>query len=194
VQIHLNYLPNSTLQSQVDFARARERQFLRLQGLQYQSVVTYISHNTGHIVAMEYALCFCGQTYNSSVIGGQTLTTIISTWNTIPSVEDFTYEWVFIEWPVVFNISQEIIRNMMGASQEIFQGTEFFAYSDNSFDTQISMANEDISISAQAMATVLAQTGNESAAMEVFMNSLAISLTNRFVTPIKSIPSLAPHN
>ncbi len=80
---------------------------------------------------------------------------------------------------------------MVDRSQDIFQGVEWaFNISDN----YTGMANGDISIGGQAIATVLAQTGNESAAMDVFMNNLAIGLTNRFVTPIKSIPSLAPHN
>jgi hypothetical protein len=149
--------------------------------------VTYISHNTGLIVAMEYALCFCSQTYNSSMTGGQTLTTIISTWNTITSVpggEAYGWDrWVVIEGPVVFNMSLNVIDNMMAASQEIFQGVEWVDHY-----TPISDANDKVSISAQAIAAVLAQRGNESAAMDVFMNNLAISLTNRSVTPSKAIP------
>ena len=167
-----------------------------LNGIPIDFFVVYISHNTGLIVAMEYALCFCGQTYNSSVTGGQTLTTIISTWNTIKRVTSGSYGelwgFVVIEGPVVFNISEYVISNMMDASQEIFQGMVVPVSGD--FFQTISQSDTGVSISAQAIGTVFTQAGNESAAMDVFMNNLAISLTNRFVTPIKSIPSLAPHN
>ena len=168
-----------------------------LNGIPIDFFVAYISHNTGLIVAMEYALCFCGQTYNSSVTGGQTLTTIISTWNTT-SIYEF-YGWAVMEGgPVAFNISLDIIQNMMDASQEIFQGIIVADPSGGSSDylsgSLISKSDNEISISGQAIRDVLTQTSNESAAMDVFMNNLAIGLTNRSVTPIKSIPSLAPHN
>jgi hypothetical protein len=166
-------------------------------GMPIDFFVTYISPNTGHIVAMEYALCFCGQTYNSSVTEGQTLTTIISTWNTTTSLYDGEfYGWAVMEGgPVAFNISLDIIQNMMDASQEIFEGIIPADLSSGGLPgSVISKSDTEISISAQAIRAVLTQTGNESAAMDVFMNNLAISLTNRFVTPIKSIPSLAPHN
>ena len=63
---------------------------------------------------------------------------------------------VVIEGPVVFNISQDIIDRMMGASQDIFQGIEFLN-SEYVFTTDINLPDKDISISAQAIAIALAQ-------------------------------------
>jgi hypothetical protein len=191
------FIPNVTSATHLDYVNGSTDSIAYPEfysGIPIDFFVIYVSPNTGYIVAMEYALCFYGQTYNSSVTGGQTLTTIISTCNTIPSVYGSAYgASVVIEGPVVFNISQDNIDKMMGASQDIFQGIQF-VNSEYVFTTDISMPDKDISISAQAIAIALAQTGNESAAMDVFMNNLAISLTSRFVTPITSIPSLALHN
>lgn len=83
--------------------------------------VFYISNETNQVEAMECALQFCGQTYNTSVARGRTLTTLTNTWDTISFAQDNS-QIVIEGGPVTFDVSLITISRMIGLSGEAIQG------------------------------------------------------------------------
>jgi hypothetical protein len=144
--------------------------------------VIYYSNNTYRVEALECAMRFCGQTYNSSVNNGETVTRLTDTWGQL-TPGNF-YDGVFYlleEGSVTFSVEYMVPVYLAAASSQIFSGT----------NPREQPGTNPASPAAQAIWTTLT-TNDEMSAMTSFMNNMAISLTNRYAFPIFLSTSSSP--
>lgn len=144
--------------------------------------VIYYSNNTYRVEALECAMRFCGQTYNSSVNNGDTVTRLTDTWGQLTPGN--IYDGVFYlleEGSVTFSVEYMVPVYLAAASSQIFSGT----------NPREQPGTNPASPAAQAIWTTLT-TNDEMSAMTSFMNNMAISLTNRYAFPIFLSTSSSP--
>jgi hypothetical protein len=149
--------------------------------------VIYYSNNTHRIEALECALRFCGQTYNTTVKLGQTTTKVTDTWGQLTLVEvltdgvdDVNY-YLLQGRPTNFTVNSLIPIAMEMPANQLFQGLNSLQQMGSQFQSEGNMYQD--SSGAQAIWDTLS-TNDEMAAMASLMDNLAVSLTNRFVFTI----------
>jgi hypothetical protein len=155
------------------------------QSLPLDFFVIYYSNNTNRIEALECAMRFCGQTYNSSVHSGQTVTTLTDTWGkltVLPSQLNGVDTYYILEGgPATFTVDSNIPWAMATPAEQIFQGLNSFEQMGEQFRDEWDMYQ--VSSGAQAIWSTLTAS-DEMAAMTTLMKNMAISLTNRYVAHI----------
>jgi hypothetical protein len=143
--------------------------------------VVYYSAALNSVQAMEGALKFCGQTYNTSVTSTQTKTKSIESWGAL----DMAYSvprssgppiYPLIGGQHVLSVDQDVSTAMGIALDQVFQGN--WAESDN--ENQFFLTPDgSISTAAQVLSILLFNETESMTALQNFTDKLSIALTNK---------------
>lgn len=143
--------------------------------------VVYYSAALNTVQAMEGALKFCGQTYNTSVTSAQTKTNIIDSWGAL----DMTYSTPRASGPPIYplvggqqvlSVDQDVFTAMGVALEQVFQGN--WAESDDGNQFFLT-PDGSISTAAQVLSILLFNETEPMAALQNFTDKLSIALTNK---------------
>jgi hypothetical protein len=136
----------------------------------------YYSPITNNVAAVEGALSFCGQTYNTSVQNGQVSTVVIDTWSGLNTTHEYDnppmwelegYYTVPLWVSPVYSYS--LSRTLAG----IFTGYH-----------SINDANNDVfsTVAVQALSNSLNGSSNDPATLSLFLDEVAVSISNKYGT------------
>jgi hypothetical protein len=143
--------------------------------------VVYYSSPLNSVQAMEGALKFCGQTYNTSVTSTKTKTNNIGGWGAL----DMTYStprvsgppiYPLVEGQQVLSVDQDVFTAMGVALDQVFQGN--WAKSDDGNQFFLT-PDGSISTAAQVLSILLFNETEPMAALQNFTDKLSIALTNK---------------
>ncbi|KAE9378301.1 hypothetical protein N431DRAFT_500971 [Stipitochalara longipes BDJ] len=148
--------------------------------------VVYYSNASNSDQAMEGALRFCGQTYNTSVAIGQTKTVSTQTWGslnmTVSNDESKTPTYTLIGGKEALSVDINVFNAMQKALGQAFQQASWVnEVADDGNQFFVTLSGE-ISVAAQALKATLYNEIDPVAALQNFTGDLSIALTNNLRT------------
>jgi hypothetical protein len=133
----------------------------------------YYSPSINNVAAIEGSLSFCGQTYNTSVNRGETNTTEIQRWGQLNTTHAYGYP---ITWPLVGDnatlwVAEGYSDSIQSTLAGIFDGYYYVGDNGNVIYS---------SVTVEALQSSLADSNDDIATLSLFMDQIAISLTNKY--------------
>ncbi|KAN0108652.1 Protein of unknown function (DUF3176) domain containing protein [Hyaloscypha variabilis] len=148
--------------------------------------VVYYSNVSNSVQAVEGALRFCGQTYNTSVTVGTTRTVSTQTWGSLDmSVSkdgSRTPIYSLIGGPDVLSVDLDVFNAMQSALGQAFQLASWVNEVEDDGNQFFLTPNGQISVAAQALKATLYSTIDSVGALQNFTGDLSIALTNNLRT------------
>lgn len=143
--------------------------------------VVYYSTALDSIQAMEGALKFCGQTYNTSVTSAQTETNVIDSWGALNMSystprADGSPIYPLVGGQQVLSVDKDVFAAMGVALDQVFQGNWQESDDGNQF---FLTPDGSISTAAQVLSILLYNETEPMAALQNFTDKLSIALTNK---------------
>jgi hypothetical protein len=145
--------------------------------------VVYYSNASNSVQAVEGALRFCGQTYNTSVTVGTTRTVSTQTWGSldmsVSKDESGTPIYSLIGGPNVLSVDLDVFNAMRSALGQAFQPASWVNEVEDDGNQFFLTPNGQISVAAQALKATLYSTIDSVGALQNFTGDLSIALTNK---------------
>ncbi|PMD44555.1 hypothetical protein L207DRAFT_630876 [Hyaloscypha variabilis F] len=152
--------------------------------------VVYYSNASNSVQAVEGALRFCGQTYNTSVTVGTTRTVSTQTWGSldmsVSKDESGTPIYSLIGGPNALSVDLDVFNAMRSALGQAFQPASWVNEVEDDGNQFFLTPNGQISVAAQALKATLYSTIDSVGALQNFTGDLSIALTNNLRTGIGS--------
>lgn len=143
--------------------------------------MVYYSASINNVAAIEASLSLCGQNYNTSVTNGKTTTTELDRWGSLNT--SAVSDW-YPMWPIIGNSTTLWVHEGFITSLQATLATTFTGHhevNDDGFQTFSTVA-------VQALNNSLVGSTDDVAAIQSFMEELAVSISNKYETLNENTP------
>jgi hypothetical protein len=144
----------------------------------------YYSASVDNVLAIEASLSFCGQTYNTSVNNGLVTTNAFDGWGKLDmsNISDWYPMWPIVgNSPIHGNVSTLWVEEGYVSSLQATLASIFTGYLQVIDDTVHTFST----VAVQGFKNYLVGVEDDLAALQLYMDKIAISISNKYKTQVK---------